>query len=163
MEERKWAASFSFGQIRVNTLLHLQATQAVSSFHGVTLPWNQRTFSSLHPAEETNAALPTDCRGVRKGGREKLCAFPASPSPWLCALAKCKVTLSSYMCRLKDYKKECGWSLFFLLLYTELPLAFLGARSIDWRATGQRRWKGFLPANPRVQDVLFLLQQLMTP
>ena len=71
MVERKQAASFSFGWTQVNTLLHSQPTQAVSSFHGVTLPWNQRTLSSLHPAEKTNAALPTDCTGGREGGRER--------------------------------------------------------------------------------------------
>lgn len=69
MEERKQAASFSFGWTRENILLHSQTLQAVSSFHGVTLPWNQRTLSSLHLAEETNAALPRDCKGGREGGR----------------------------------------------------------------------------------------------
>lgn len=113
MEERKQAVSFSFGWTRVNILLHSQTSQAVSSFHGVTLPWNQRTLSSLHLAEETSAALPTDCKGGREGGREKLSAFPVSPSPQLCAPARREVTLRSYMCGLKDYKTESGWSLFF--------------------------------------------------
>lgn len=135
MEERKRTASFSFGWTWVNSLLLSKPTQVVSSFHDVSLPWNRRTLNSLHPAEKTNAALPTDCKGGRQG--EKFCGFPASPSPQLCVPARCKVTLSSYMCGLKDYKPESGWSLFFLLLYTELLLAFLGAPSIDWQATNR--------------------------
>lgn len=166
MEEGKQAVSFSFRQTQMNTLLHLQPTQAVSSFHGVILPWNQRTLCSLHPAEKTNAALPMDCKGGKEGGREReLCAFPASPSLQLCAVSRCKVTLSSYMCGLKDYKTERKWMVpfFFSSCIWNSFLSFLGAPSVDWWTTGQRRRKGFLPANPRVQDVLFLLQQLMTP
>lgn len=126
MEKGKQAASLSFRLTQMNILS--QPTQAVSSFHGVILPWNQRTLCSLHPAEKTNAALPIDCKGGKEGGREReLCAFPASPSLQLCALARCKVTLSSYMCRLKDYKTERKWMvLFFLLLYMELLSVFPG-------------------------------------
>jgi len=65
-----------------------------------------------------------------EGEREALCLSCFSLTPPF-ALARCKVTLSSYMCGLKDYKTESGWSLFFLLLRMELPLAFLGAPSID--------------------------------
>lgn len=68
--------------------------------------------------------------GGREEGKEKereLCAFSASPSLHLYALARCKVTLSSYMCRLKDYKTERKWMvLFFLLLYMELLSVFPG-------------------------------------
>lgn len=108
----------------MNILLHSQPTQADSSFHGVILLWNQRTICSLHPAERTNAALPY---GLERREGERAFAFPASPSLQLCALARCKVTLRSYMCGLKDYKtKKSGWSLFFLLLYMEILSVFPG-------------------------------------
>lgn len=110
MEEGKQAASFSFRQTQLNIIFHPQPTQAVSSFHGVILPQNQRTICPLHPAEKTNAALPMHCKARKEGGREKeLCAFPASPSLQLCALARGKVTLSSYICGLKDYETERKW------------------------------------------------------
>lgn len=110
--------------------------------------------------------LWTAKEGGKEGRREReLCAFPASPSLQLCAVSRCKVTLSSYMCGLKDYKTERKWMVpfFFSSCIWNSFLSFLGAPSVDWWTTGQRRRKGFLPANPRVQDVLFLLQQLMTP
>lgn len=159
MEQRKRAASFSFGHSGGHPVTFPTYTTCF------VLPW---CYSSMEP-KDTHFSAPSredkccSTYGLQRREGEKLCAFPASPSPHLCAPNRWKVTLSSYMCGLKDYKTENGRSLFFLLLYTELPLAFLGAPSIDWRATGQRRRKGFLPANPRVQDVLFLLQQLMTP
>lgn len=113
MEERKWAGLFSFGWTRVNTLLYSQPAQAISSFHGVTLPQNQRTLLCTQQRRQMLLYLWTAKEEGREGGRERdnLCAFSASPSPQRCALPRCKVTLSSYMCRLKDYKTESWWKL----------------------------------------------------
>lgn len=107
------AASFSFRQTQMNTLLHSQPTQAVSSLHGVILPWNQRTLLSA-PSREDKCCSPYGLQR-REGGREReLCAFPASPSLQLCALARCKVILAVTCVDLKiTRQKESGWSLFF--------------------------------------------------
>lgn len=83
MEERKWTASFSFGSTQVNSLLHSKSTQVVSSFHGVTLPWNQRTLSSLHP--QKRQMLPYLQTAKREAGREALCLPCFSLTPTLCS------------------------------------------------------------------------------
>lgn len=129
MEEGK-QADFSFRQTQIDILLHSQPTQAVSSFHGVILLWNSALCTQQR--RQMLLYLLTAKEGRREGGREgerkrELCAFSASPSLQLCALARCKVTLSSYMYRLKDYKTERKWMvLFSLLLYMELLSVFPG-------------------------------------
>lgn len=97
------------------------------------LPW---CYSSMEPKDTRFSASSredTCCSTYRlqrrEGGREreKLCAFPASPSPQLCAPARCKVTLSSYMCGLKDYKTESGWMVpFFSPPIYGTPIGFPG-------------------------------------
>lgn len=110
---------------RLNTLLHSQPTQAVSSLHGIILPWNQRTLCFLHPAEKTNAALPMDCKGGREGERA-LCLPCFSLTPTLCSgQMQGDMQLHVWTYRLQDRKKVDG-PFFFLLLYMELLSVFPG-------------------------------------
>lgn len=88
-------------------------------------PW---CYSSLEP-KHTQFSSHCICGLHRsKGGRkrEKLSAFPSSPSSQLCAPSRCKVMLSSYMYGLKDYKTESGLSLFFSPPVYGIPIGFPG-------------------------------------